>query len=132
MLTLALAGSLLVAQAGMPDANESGLTVTAQPNDPVGFEPLMRGENLRAIADIEANWDDARDDPASLINLGVAYARTGREKKARELFRAALGGTDHMELETSTGDWVYSRALARRAIRMLEEGSLHSAQFAVR
>lgn len=98
----------------------------------VGYEALMAGDNARAIAEIEGNRALAQDDPARLINLGIAHARLGDKAQAGELFQAAIASGDQMELETSTGDWVYSRAIARQALRLLEQGDLRMARIAVR
>lgn len=90
----------------------------------LGSDPLSKGHNAEAIAELEAV--DAHD-PAQLINLGIAYARQGDEAKARLLFREAL--TDNpMDLETADGTLTDSRRLARKAIRMLELGEFTPGQ----
>lgn len=88
----------------------------------VAFDRLIEGRNAVAIAELEtaAATDE---DPARLINLGIAYARHGDTAKARSLFEAALASRDWVELETSTGAWIDSRTLARRALAMLDEGA---------
>ena len=112
-------------------AESAGIEVTASESR-VGYEALMAGDNLRAIAEIEANRSLGQDDPARLINLGVAYARQGEEERARRLFESAIASSDQMELETAGGDWVYSRALARQALRMLDGGDQRMARMAAR
>jgi len=112
-------------------AESAEIEVTATESR-VGYEALMAGDNLRAIAEIEANRSLAANDPVRLINLGIAYARQGDEARARTLFEGAVASSDQMELETATGDWVYSRALARQALRMLDGGDLHMARMAAR
>ncbi|MGQ7830712.1 hypothetical protein [Altererythrobacter sp. Z27] len=112
-------------------AESAEIEVTATESR-VGYEALMAGDNLRAIAEIEANRSLAANDPVRLINLGIAYARQGDEARARSLFEGAVASSDQMELETATGDWVYSRALARQALRMLDGGDLHMARMAAR
>lgn len=87
----------------------------------VGFNQLVVGQNDAAIAAIEGR-KATRDDPARLINLGIAYARNGDREKARALFEEAYLAREWVELETATGDWVDSRALARQAIAMLDSG----------
>lgn len=85
-----------------------------------GYGELVSGQDDAAITVI--NRRPATDDPARLINLGVAYARTGDVARARAMFRAAHTAADRVELETASGDWVYSRVLARRAMEMLDRG----------
>ena len=118
MLAASLVTAMIWAQAvAIAPAESAEIEVTAtEPR--VGYEALMAGDNLRAIAEIEAKRSLAANDPVRLINLGIAYARQGDEARARSLFEGAVASSDQMELETATGDWVYSRALARQALRM--------------
>ena len=44
------------------------------------------------------------------------------EADARRLFRAAAQDDTPVRLEVAAGDWIDSRELARRALRMLERG----------
>ena len=88
----------------------------------VGYEELSEGRNQAAIAEIELNSQLDADDPARLINLGIAHAREGRADLARAMFRAALRADTPLRLETATGDWVDSRTLARQALTMLDRG----------
>ncbi len=96
------------------------------PAPDVAYWHLARGLNEAAIERIEANGDLAADDPARLINLGIAHAREGRADEARALFRAALRDAESVRLETATGDWRDSRTLARIALRMLDDGEFGS------
>ena len=93
----------------------------------VAFADLAAGRNEAAIERIEANPDLAANDPARLINLGVAYAREGRADDARAMFRAAVRARDSVQLETATGAWVDSRDLARTALAMLDRGAFAEA-----
>lgn len=133
-----LAGSIVVAlalshaAAALPATAESDAIEVTAAESRVGYEALIAGDNARAIAEIEGNRALAQDDPARLINLGIAHARLGNVAQAEELFHAAVASGDQMELETSTGDWVYSRAIARLALRMLDQGDLRMARIAVR
>ena len=132
MLAASLVTAMIWAQAvAIAPAESAEIEVTATESR-VGYEALMAGDNLRAIAEIEANRSLAANDPVRLINLGIAYARQGDEARARSLFEGAVASSDQMELETATGDWVYSRALARQALRMLDGGDLHMARMAAR
>ena len=132
MLAASLVTAMIWAQAvAVAPAESTEIEVTATESR-VGYEALMAGDNLRAIAEIEANRSLAANDPVRLINLGIAYARQGDEARARSLFEGAVASSDQMELETATGDWVYSRALARQALRMLDGGDLRMARMAAR
>lgn len=88
----------------------------------VAYAELAANRNEAAITRIENN--DALDpnDPARLINLGIAHAREGRHQTARELFEAALRSEVRVPLETATGEWVDSRTLARMGLQMLARG----------
>lgn len=92
----------------------------------VAFTDLAAGRNQAAIVRIEANPDLAENDPARLINLGVAHAREGRTSEARAMFRAAMRARDSVQLETATGAWVDSRDLARTALAMLDQGAFEA------
>lgn len=116
MITLTLAASLF-AQAATP------IVVTEEKGvQEVAYEELAVGEDRRAIEIIEANESLDADDPARLINLGIAHARIGDEAAARELFRSAANSDQRMELETATGEWEDSRMLAKIALRKLDNG----------
>jgi hypothetical protein len=96
----------------------------------VGYDQLVAGQDDSAIALIEAQSADT-DDPARLINLGIAYARIGNAQQAKAMFEAALRVSERVELETATGEWVDSRVLARHALAMLDRGQLaRASQFA--
>lgn len=92
------------------------------PAEDVAFWELARGLNQAAIVRIEANAALPADDPARLINLGIAHAREGRVEQARALFRSAARSEDSVRLETATGAWLDSRDLARTALQMLARG----------
>lgn len=92
----------------------------------VASEELIAERNEVAIERIEANDRLDRDDPARLINLGIAHAREGRVQEARQMFRKVAGSDAAMRLELTGGEWVDSRDLARRALRMLDRGEFAS------
>lgn len=92
----------------------------------VASDELIAERNEVAIERIEANDRLDRDDPARLINLGIAHAREGRVEKARQMFRQVAGSDAAMRLELTGGEWVDSRDLARRALRMLDRGEFAS------
>ncbi|WP_324826721.1 hypothetical protein [Qipengyuania zhejiangensis] len=88
----------------------------------VGYEELVAGQDRAAIEAIENCDGLAQDDPARLINHGIALARLGRFDEARTELEAAANSRESVDLETAEGDWVDSRRLARRALAMLEAG----------
>ncbi|QIG53494.1 hypothetical protein G6N82_04420 [Altererythrobacter sp. BO-6] len=132
MIAAAVACTMIWVQVVATPASESSEIEVVSTESQVGYEALMAGDNARAIAEISSNASLAQDDPARLLNLGIAYARSGDEGQARQLFKAALASRNQMELETSQGDWIYSRALAREALQMLDDGSIRTARMAIR
>lgn len=88
----------------------------------VGYEELVEGRDRAAVEAIEACAELEADDPARLINLGVALARMGQFDEARADFEAAAEADSSVELETADGHWVDSRRLARRALAALDRG----------
>jgi Tfp pilus assembly protein PilF len=89
----------------------------------VAYDEMLAGRSETAIAQIESVRGEAAEHPASLINLGIAYARQGDQAKARALFQRAAAASERFQLETSQGSWVDSRALARRALAALDRGA---------
>ncbi|MEE1876912.1 hypothetical protein [Altererythrobacter litoralis] len=72
MLAASLVTAMIWAQAvAIAPAESAEIEVTATESR-VGYEALMAGDNLRAIAEIEANRSLAANDPVRLINLGIA------------------------------------------------------------
>lgn len=119
-MALSILAGLLLAQAPAATAD-------------VAYDELMAGRNEAAILRIETNPALDANDPARLINLGIAHAREGRTEEARAMFRAAVRARDSVRLETAGGTWADSRDLARTALAMLEQGAFeNSAVFAAR
>ncbi|MXO90971.1 hypothetical protein [Pontixanthobacter aquaemixtae] len=110
--TLITAVAMLQASAGNAEAVD------------VAFEEMVAQENTAAIERIEASNALDADDPAQLINLGIAYAREGRIVEARAALQAAAKAETRYRLETASGDWVDSRWLAKKALAMLDQGQL--------
>lgn len=98
----------------------------------VAYRSLAQGQDQRAIEQIEANAELDTDDPARLINLGIAYARQGDEVRARQYFQAAIDSRERYDLETAEGAWVDSRILARRAMKLLDRGEFSAARMTMR
>lgn len=81
---------------------------------------------------LSGNASETRD-PAQLINRGIIYARQGDYERARIYFVAARDSKEWVDLRITSGDWVDSRTLARRALEMLKNGHFRpSSQVAVR
>ena len=104
----------------------------AAPGVDVAYPSLAQGLDQQAIELIEANDALETDDPARLINLGIAHARKGDEVRARLYFQAAIDSRERYDLETVEGSWVDSRALARRAMKMLDRGEFGAARMTLR
>ncbi|MEL6528479.1 MAG: hypothetical protein AAGK01_05640 [Pseudomonadota bacterium] len=117
-IALAAASSLAVI-AGAPAAAQENVAETE-----LAAGKLARGETTTAIASLEIQRATSPDDPALLINLGIAYAHIGKDEKAREMFEAALVSQQPHELETADGNATDSRKLARKAMGMLNRGEL--------
>lgn len=96
-----------------PSANESRTLAS---------DHLAEGRSTNAITVLEERLAAAPNDPALLINLGIAHAQKSRDEQARALFERALVSPDAVDLETADGKAIDSRRLARKAIRMLERG----------
>ena len=120
MSIAALIASALVVQAPAPkEAIE------------VAFVEMAAGRSEAAIERIaNADTRDAAN-PARLINLGIAHARMGDRQQARALFEQAAVA-ERFRLETASGEWMDSRAIARQAIAMLDSGAFSRTQFAAR
>ncbi len=94
---------------------------TGYPEVAIGYSALMAGDNERAVRDMLAG-DVSRHDPAYLLNLGQAYARTGRMAEARELFRKAARKRDTVDLVLADGRVINSKMAARQALATVEVG----------
>jgi Flp pilus assembly protein TadD len=110
-------------------ASAQGAAAPAQgiawPSD-LAVAPLLARRSEEAIAILEQSHRSDPEDPAVMINLGIAYAQSGKEAEARTLFSAALAKRAEFDLAISNGQVTDSRQLARRAIRMLDRGEFRS------
>lgn len=106
-------------------------TQAVAPAGDVAYAELAAQRNQAAIEKLEAQ--PVAEDPARLINLGIAYAREGRHDAARTMFERAARSENRLQLETASGEWVDSRWLAVRAIALLDAGEFgDSSRFAAR
>jgi Flp pilus assembly protein TadD len=81
----------------------------------VAYQELSQGQSADAISKLEDSLRMDRDDPATLINLGTAYARMGRTDKALRAYNAAISSDDRYDLELGDGSWMDSRDAAMQA-----------------
>ena len=85
----------------------------------LGYEALVAGDNITAVKQLEAADRVHKDDPARLINLGQAYARTGRKGDAAQMFMAAMNSNRGFDLVLADGAVMDSREAARLALANL-------------
>ncbi|PEQ12749.1 hypothetical protein B2G71_10650 [Novosphingobium sp. PC22D] len=107
----ALVAAVLIGQAAFSMAIEPQTGRT----DDVAFSELADGQAAAAIAKLEESRRVDRDDPATLINLGTAYARMGMTEKALRAYTDAIDSDERYELELANGEWMDSRDAALRA-----------------
>jgi pentatricopeptide repeat protein len=93
----------------------------AYPHKAIGYDALAAGDNERAVRDILAG-NVSRHDPAYLLNLGQAYARSGRVSEARELFRQAAKKREVVDLVLADGRVMSSKLAARQALATVQVG----------
>ncbi|MEM7690321.1 MAG: tetratricopeptide repeat protein [Pseudomonadota bacterium] len=118
MITTTAFAALLMASAQAPQtaAAEPTLETAALASD-----HLAKGQAFTAIDSLTKQVAAAPEDPALLINLGIAHAQAGDADQARAMFERALVSPQPVKLETADGV-IDSRRLARKAMRMLERG----------
>ncbi|MEL7198659.1 MAG: tetratricopeptide repeat protein [Pseudomonadota bacterium] len=122
MLTSLLAVLLATQAVGESDQRDGAAQAGSTPD--IASEAITAGRGDDVIPSLERARAKHVNDPAVLINLGVAYAHRGDDAKARDLFKAALKSPTVLDLETANGDAVSSRKLARKALSMLNRGEL--------
>lgn len=110
----------LIAAFGM----SSAVPALAEQGDNTGLAStaLAGGHAVDAVELLRAELERDPNDPALLINLGIAYAQMGDEAAAQSHFKAALTSPEVIELDTADGRTTNSRRLARQAMVMLERG----------
>lgn len=108
----ALAATVLMGQA----AFSLGVDRPATDRQDVAYAELASGRTQDAMRKLEAAGARNSDDPATLINLGAAYARAGMSAQAVSAYRAAVVSPVRYDLQLADGSWVDSRFAARRAL----------------
>lgn len=117
-----LVGLILAASlGGIANAETAIVSETAYPAKAIGYDALVVGDNQRAIDDMMSG-SVSRHDPAFLLNLGQAYARSGRVTEARELFRRAGRKRETVDLVLADGRVVNSKLAARQALATVQVG----------
>lgn len=125
MASLALALAAPAAPADMRTAIDNADQIFVQNGEAsadMGAELILTGQKQAAITMLEQRRQMQPQDPAYLINLGVAYAQMGDVAKARSSFEGALSSRDVQELATADGRTLDSRLIAREALQMLDRG----------
>lgn len=111
----------LVCASGAARAEPMVSGEVAYPHTAIGYDGLVAGDNERAIRDM-LKGHVSRHDPAFLLNLGQAYARSGRVSEARELFRLAAKKRDVVDLVLADGRVMSSKMAARQALATVQVG----------
>lgn len=107
--------------AAMPVPAQAPTQAPAIEQKEVAFDALSEGRTEQAISTLQAQLQADPADPATLINLGSAYAQRGDRANAAQAYRAAAASGTRYSVELADGSWVDSRALARTALRRLEQ-----------
>ncbi|MEP2103707.1 MAG: hypothetical protein ABJP02_16370 [Parasphingorhabdus sp.] len=82
----------------------------------LAYDALMAGDNQAAVKKLESG---KLKDPAVMINLGQAYARTGRTGDAAKMFTAAMNSNRSFDLVLADGEVINSRKAAEIALNDL-------------
>lgn len=121
MKSLFLNALVLVSATGVAHAEPALNGEVSYPHTAIGYEALAAGDHERAVRDMLAG-NVSRHDPAFLLNLGQAYARSGELSKARELFRLAAKKRDVVDLVLADGRVMSSKLAARQALATVQVG----------
>ena len=110
--------SLAIAAPAMAQSAPDSLVVLGVQDGNLAANAIASGQFDAAIERLEPMQPFSANDPASLINLGNAYAGAGRMKQAREAYRSARFAPE-MTLVLANGEEESSRVIARRAMSRL-------------
>ncbi|GAB5482225.1 MAG: hypothetical protein Pars92KO_19820 [Parasphingorhabdus sp.] len=106
-------GFAMVALPGLAQAQDGEI---GYEKDALAYDALMAGDNEAAVEKLESG---KLTDPAVMINLGQAYARTGRSGDAAKMFAAAMNSNRSFDLVLADGQVVNSRKAAEMALNNL-------------
>ncbi len=118
--------SPLTVSAQAPIQTAPAISATEASAGNLAVAPLMARRHQDAIRQLEQARRADPEDPAILINLGIARAQLEQDNEARALFAEALKMPVSFDLATSGGQVTDSRRLARKALRMLDRGEFRS------
>lgn len=118
MSLTALTAAVLMGQSAFSLAVDRAPIDATEVKD-VAYSELAAGRTQEAMQKLEAAGAAKSDDPATLINLGAAYARAGMSAKALSAYRAAVTTPVRYDLQLADGTWVDSRFAARRAMHSM-------------
>ena len=121
MKSLFVSALVLISASGVAYAAPALNGEVAYPQKAIGYDALAAGDSERAIRDMLAG-NVSRHDPAFLLNLGQAYARSGRVAEAHELFRLAAKKRDVVDLVLADGRVMSSKLAARQALATVQVG----------
>ena len=120
-----MAATLLVAAAlaAQSSASIPGPNIPVIELKPVAYETLAAGNARSAVEELEPRAEADPADPATLINLGSAYAQLGQVNRAQAAFDAARTSEISYRLELADGRWMDSRRAASLALDSLDSGA---------
>ena len=121
-----LIGTTAVLAASAAFALPANAQITEPSNECLWSDTLSQGEALQVITELKSELEQHGNDPALLINLGIAQAQSGQVEDARKSFQAAMRSRTVLDLETANGTTTDSRRLARLAMAMLERGEFRA------
>lgn len=107
------AGLAMVAMPAMAQGSDSEIGYT---KGALAYDALVSGDNEAAVKTLESS---KLSDPAVMINLGQAYARTGRTGDAAKMFMAAMNSNRSFDLVLADGQVINSRKAAEIALNNL-------------
>lgn len=107
------AGLIMVAVPALAQAQDGEIGYT---KGALAYDALLAGENQAAVEKLESG---KLNDPAVMINLGQAYARTGRSGDAVKMFKAAMNSNRSFDLVLADGQVMNSRKAAEVALSNL-------------
>jgi lipopolysaccharide biosynthesis regulator YciM len=120
MKILFISALAVISASGVAHAEPVATGEIGYPKGSIGYDALVSGDNERAIAQILSSRQVSKHDPAKLINLGQAYARTGRTSEAVKLFSAAIRHREEVDLILADGRVMGSKEAARQALAGLQ------------
>ncbi|GAB4570883.1 MAG: hypothetical protein Tsb008_00910 [Rhodothalassiaceae bacterium] len=88
--------------------------------DAYAMDAIMAGEFEKAIAILEDDSRFAADDPYRLLNLALAYQKTGRADEAAEVYRRVLALKTNPNAALASGNGRPVKDIAHSALASLD------------